>query len=43
MVVLSLKDGETAAMVTSSDGHQGCLRLLIASGVDLEQKSNVRR
>ena len=30
-------------MLTSSRGKEKCLKLLIDAGVDLEQKSNVRR
>ena len=40
-VVLSVQDGNTAAMI-ACEGDKGCLRLLIAAGVDLERKNHVR-
>ena len=42
VVVLSVQDGNTAAMIACEGGKESCLRLLIAAGIDLERKNNVR-
>ena len=43
MSLLSVQGGSTAAMAAASYGKESCLKLLIAAGVNLEQKDNVRQ
>ena len=38
----SVKLARTATMLTSQHGHEGCLRLLIAAGANVEHQDKVR-
>ena len=40
-VCLFVQDGKTAAMIACEKGHEGCLRLLIAAGIDLQLQDKV--
>ena len=41
LMYICVKNGWTAAMLASREGNEGCLRMLIAAGANMDSKDQV--